>query len=49
MNLHLTIENVTKLAELICAKFGISMDDAMQLAEFNLTYAKSYQEAASRI
>lgn len=49
MNLHLTIENVTKLAEMIAAKYGIAINDAMLLAEFNLTYAASFQEAASRI
>ena len=49
MSFHLTIENITKLAELIAAKHGISIDDAMLMAEFNLTYAASYQEAAARV
>ncbi len=49
MNLHLTIENVTKLAEKIVSKYSITMDDAMLLAEFNLTYSKSYQDAESRL
>ena len=47
MNLHSTIENVTKLAELISAKYSVTIDEAMQLAEFNLQFASSYAEAAS--
>lgn len=49
MNLHLTMENVVKLAEKIAAKHDISMDDAMDLAEFNLRYSASYAEAAARV
>ena len=46
---HLTLENVIKLAKKIEAKHGISSQDAMDLAEFNLRYASSYAEAASRV
>ena len=46
---HLTLENVIKLASKIAAKHGISHQDAMDLAEFNLQYASSYEEAASRV
>ncbi len=46
---HLTLENVIKLASKIVAKHGIPNQDAMDLAEFNLRYAKSYEEAASRV
>lgn len=49
MKFHLTIENVTKLAEKIADKYSVSMDEAMQLAEFNLNYAKSYEEATARV
>lgn len=49
MNLHLTIENVTKLAELIATKYSVTMDEAMQLAEFNLQFASSYAEAAALV
>ena len=47
--LHLTMENVVRLAEKIVAKYGIPMQDAMDLAEFNLRYAKSYREAEARL
>ena len=46
---HLTLENVIKLARKIVAKHGISEQDAMDLAELNLRYASSYEEAASRV
>jgi hypothetical protein len=46
---HLTLENVIKLASKIEAKHGISNQDAMDLAEFNLRYASNYEEAASRV
>ncbi len=46
---HLTIENITRLAELIAAAHSIPMADAMDLAEFNLRFAESYAQAASRI
>lgn len=46
---HVTLENVIALAKLIAAKFGISEQDAMDLAEFNLNYAGSYAEAAKRV
>lgn len=49
MELHLTMENVVKLAEKIAAKHGVQMKEAMELAEFNLKYAKSYKEAESRV
>lgn len=49
MNTHMTMENVTMLAEKIAAAHQIPMDDAMLLAEFNLTYAASYSEAEARI
>jgi hypothetical protein len=49
MNMHLTIENVTKLAEVIAARYNVTMDEAMQLAEFNLQFASSYAEAAARV
>jgi hypothetical protein len=48
-NAHLTIENVEKLAAKIAKTHEISMDDARALAEFNLTYATSYAEAAARV
>jgi len=37
-NANLNIENVVKLALKIVAECGISMEEAMLLAEFNLTY-----------
>ena len=49
MNLHLNMENVVELAELIAAKHGISITDAMGLAEFNLRFADSYAQAAARV
>ncbi|MBK7357468.1 hypothetical protein [Propionivibrio sp.] len=49
MKLHLTIENVTKLAEKIADKYSVTMDEAMQLAEFNLSFSASYQDAESRL
>lgn len=49
MNLHLTIENITKLAEAIAQRYDLSICDAMQLAEFNLRFASSYAEAAARV
>ena len=48
-NAHLTIENVEKLAAKIVAVTGISLDDARALAEFNLQYSASYQEAVARV
>jgi hypothetical protein len=49
INTHLTIENITKLAEKIAATYKITIMEAMELAEFNLTYASSYTEAESRV
>jgi hypothetical protein len=46
---HLTLENVIRLAKVIAAKHGIKEADAMDLAEFNLNYADSYETAASRV
>lgn len=46
---HVTIENVEKLAKAIAAKHAIPMVDARDLAEFNLTYAPSYEAAAARV
>ena len=39
-NAELTIENVVKLAEKIAAECSIPMQDAMDLAEFQLRYAR---------
>lgn len=49
MMAHLTLENVILLASKIEAKYGLSNQDAMDLAEFNLRYASSYEEALSRV
>ena len=49
MNLHLTIENITMLAEIIAAKHNVTMADAVQLAEFNLQFSASYSEALARV
>lgn len=46
---HVTIENVEKLAKAIATKHAIPMVDARDLAEFNLTYAANYAEAAARV
>ena len=46
---HVTIENVELLASKIAAAFGIPMQDARDLAEFNLNFADSYAAAESRI
>ena len=46
---HLTLENVIRLAKAIATKYGISEQDAMDLAEFNLNYADSYETAAARV
>jgi hypothetical protein len=48
-NAHLTIENVEKLAQKIVASHGLKMQQARELAEFNLKYSKSYADAASRV
>jgi len=46
---HVTIENVELLASKIAAAYGIPMQDARDLAEFNLNFADSYAAAESRI
>ena len=46
---HLTLENVILLASKIEAKYGLANKDAMDLAELNLRYASSYEEALSRV
>jgi hypothetical protein len=46
---HLTLENVIRLAKVIAAKHGLKEADAMDLAEFNLNYADSYETAAARV
>lgn len=46
---HLTLENVIRLAKAIVTKYGISEQDAMYLAEFNLKYASSYEAAVARV
>jgi len=38
-NTELTIENIEKLAKQIAKEYGISMDEARDLAEFKLRYA----------
>ncbi len=48
-DLHVTMENVVRLAEMIVEKHGVPMNDAMGLAEFNLRYASSFKEAAERV
>ncbi len=47
--IHLTIENVERLAALIVSKIDMPMKDARELAEFNLRYSKSYADAAARV
>lgn len=39
MNLDLTMENVTKLAEEIVKTHSVTMQEAMDLAEFRIRYA----------
>lgn len=48
-NAHLTIENVEKLAKIISTTFSLKIQEARELAEFNLRYSKSYAEAAARV
>jgi len=48
MNADFHMENLVMIAENIATKYGISMDDAMGLAEFNLQSA-SVKEVLARI